>query len=46
MSIIILIMFEVLIALDEIIIKPADLGDFAYSVEQGFKSRYLNRVVS
>ena len=39
-------MFEVLIAQDEIIIQPADLGDFGYSVEQGFKSRYLNRVVS
>jgi DNA-directed RNA polymerase subunit E'/Rpb7 len=22
------------------------LGDFGYSVEQGFKARYLNRVVS
>ena len=39
-------MFELVIAQDEIIIHPTDLGDFAFSVEDGFKSRYLNRVVS
>ena len=39
-------MFELLIINDEMIIHPKDLGDFAFSVEQSFNSRYINKIIS